>query len=917
MVEDVKRDTIPADQEEAENDDAKRASPPSDQEGDDAEVSNEKGDDHPSKDRSEVLLKTEVPAAGGDQTSDLEQPPSTDESRTVDIPSSSHTHVEASADTPVQDDEPQTSPVSPTKDTPSSDGLDSTTVDTDDHASAAKADHPDQSQSSPNSPKEMEEPQVPADSQRSTEDMQPPADSQLNNDVTTVSDSELPTKGSHAEGTSDAATTKSEPQNSLQEDENGPEDHPPASDTIETGEDGTNKMHSTGLIVSSKGNADHSVPHEDSSDNGRSKASLVDGNTNQTNSESEIKSLDMTPSANECHNPSEPLTGATGVDDGNRTPRISDLGSQEANVPGTIESAKELSGDKGEPGGDEGVPDEADSATEIPENQVLGASSTQEKDAVSSSTADLVSGPSASGELNAEDGNGKEDTRSDEARLDDEAKQNPNKDKAVDMTDVSKTQEQPREEEAIFVDATEKPVAKVDDEDVERVGASASKAEAPKCVPSNDAVASPKQSEAAPTSEDTAKASTTTVTGPGSKANTTCEGTADEVSSPMGNPLLGDTEATAVPCSVVNEHAATTTTPQLDPGRPEESDDDNDQFHDAHMELPSEPSSPIIPADSLVKEIKQDVARLSIEGGIAEETESSSAPTSKIDEQEKSLDKISGEGGKKCIESKQEPALNECVVKVAEKTGKSVSSDNHIGPQPLPGKIVADNGPNGRFGEGVGVGDMESSVPSVFKSKSHLEPDDDTTENIPAGTTSSNESKGSPWPVETESDRVLPNEGKRPRDEDDHGSDDKSKVRRIEGEVAQDYSGSDPKAPHVPSSTMSPGNQEKDKVRSLLCGYDRKRLNRVKTLLYFTGSRVHHGRGFERIFAEYWDAVTLRLSDRLSSHTSERCERALKVFLKSARLKKLHNRFIMSKFIFESRDSALSSVCSLYFTLQA
>jgi hypothetical protein len=357
----------------------------------------------------------------------------------------------------------------------------------------------------------------------------------------------------------------------------------------------------------------------------------------------------------------------------------------------------------------------------------------------------------------------------------------------------------------------------------------------------------------------------------------------------------------------------------LDPGRPEESDDDNDQFHDAHMELPSEPSSPIIPAGSLVKESKQDVARLSSEVGIAEETESLTAPTSKIDEQEKNSNKIS-DGGKECIESKQEPALNERVVKFAEKTVKAVSSDDHIRPQPLPEMIVANNGSNGRFGEGVG--DMESSVPSVVNSKSHLEPDEDTTENIPAGTTSSDaetvcESKGSPRPVETESDRVLPNEGKRPRDEDDHESDEKSKVRRIEGEVAQAYSVSDPKAPHVPSSTMPPGNQDKDKVRSLLCGYDRKRLNRVKTLLYFTGSRVHHGRGFERIFAEYWDAVTLRLSDRLSSHTSERCERAVKVFLKSARLKKLHNRFIMSKFIFESRDSALSSVCSLYFTLQA
>jgi hypothetical protein len=77
--------------------------------------------------------------------------------------------------------------------------------------------------------------------------------------------------------------------------------------------------------------------------------------------------------------------------------------------------------------------------------------------------------------------------------------------------------------------------------------------------------------------------------------------------------------------------------------------------------------------------------------------------------------------------------------------------------------------------------------------------------------------------------------------------------------------------------------------------FDSMKLNRVKTLLYSAGSRVHRGRGSERIFAEYWDAIMLRLSDRLSSHTSESCDRALNAFLRSARLRKLHNNFIKSK----------------------
>eukprot|EP00934_Nitzschia_sp_Nitz4_P006435 Nitzschia sp. Nitz4//scaffold30_size153850//87771//93167//NITZ4_002784-RA/size153850-processed-gene-0.15-mRNA-1//1//CDS//3329547282//6425//frame0 len=71
-------------------------------------------------------------------------------------------------------------------------------------------------------------------------------------------------------------------------------------------------------------------------------------------------------------------------------------------------------------------------------------------------------------------------------------------------------------------------------------------------------------------------------------------------------------------------------------------------------------------------------------------------------------------------------------------------------------------------------------------------------------------------------------------------------------------------------------------------------INRVKSLLYAVGSRVHRGRSFERKFAEYWDALSLRLSDSLSRHTSERCDKAIHTFLKTRKLRKIHNQFILS-----------------------
>jgi len=76
-------------------------------------------------------------------------------------------------------------------------------------------------------------------------------------------------------------------------------------------------------------------------------------------------------------------------------------------------------------------------------------------------------------------------------------------------------------------------------------------------------------------------------------------------------------------------------------------------------------------------------------------------------------------------------------------------------------------------------------------------------------------------------------------------------------------------------------------------GHDKNKINRVKILLYSAGSQIHRGRGFERIFSIYWDAVCLRLSGPQSIYISRQCDQAIAAFLQSKRLRKIHNKFIM------------------------
>ena len=78
-------------------------------------------------------------------------------------------------------------------------------------------------------------------------------------------------------------------------------------------------------------------------------------------------------------------------------------------------------------------------------------------------------------------------------------------------------------------------------------------------------------------------------------------------------------------------------------------------------------------------------------------------------------------------------------------------------------------------------------------------------------------------------------------------------------------------------------------------GLNEKQINRIRLLLLSLGSQVHRGKGSERLFTDYWDAVCLRLSDRVSSHTTNRCDTAIEAFLVSKKLRKVHNQLIMGK----------------------
>jgi hypothetical protein len=73
-------------------------------------------------------------------------------------------------------------------------------------------------------------------------------------------------------------------------------------------------------------------------------------------------------------------------------------------------------------------------------------------------------------------------------------------------------------------------------------------------------------------------------------------------------------------------------------------------------------------------------------------------------------------------------------------------------------------------------------------------------------------------------------------------------------------------------------------------------LDQMKLLIFTEGSRVHRVRGYEQFFTEYWMALSTRLEGRHTESIGEKCRSIIDCFLKTRRLKKLHNKLILGTF---------------------
>jgi hypothetical protein len=73
-------------------------------------------------------------------------------------------------------------------------------------------------------------------------------------------------------------------------------------------------------------------------------------------------------------------------------------------------------------------------------------------------------------------------------------------------------------------------------------------------------------------------------------------------------------------------------------------------------------------------------------------------------------------------------------------------------------------------------------------------------------------------------------------------------------------------------------------------------LERIKLMLFSAGSRVHRLLGYERLFAEYWAALSRRLQGNLSATELRSNQAVLSTFLKTRVLRKLHNKMILGMY---------------------
>ena len=69
-------------------------------------------------------------------------------------------------------------------------------------------------------------------------------------------------------------------------------------------------------------------------------------------------------------------------------------------------------------------------------------------------------------------------------------------------------------------------------------------------------------------------------------------------------------------------------------------------------------------------------------------------------------------------------------------------------------------------------------------------------------------------------------------------------------------------------------------------------LNQIKVLLFSFGKRAHSSQRYERLFSEYWSAVSLLIEGRMPQLAIARSRATIKSFLKTKTLRRLHNRLI-------------------------
>lgn len=84
---------------------------------------------------------------------------------------------------------------------------------------------------------------------------------------------------------------------------------------------------------------------------------------------------------------------------------------------------------------------------------------------------------------------------------------------------------------------------------------------------------------------------------------------------------------------------------------------------------------------------------------------------------------------------------------------------------------------------------------------------------------------------------------------------------------------------------------EKEKVVQ----QSRLNLERIKLLIFAVGMRVHGPQGYERVFSEYWNALSRRLEGQLSDQERSKSQVTVNSFLRTKSLRSLHNKLILGK----------------------